>query len=233
MAPPVRSPLEHPVAILSDVHGNRVALEAVLADLADRGFQDLFVAGDLLLGGDDPLGTWQLLQQRGARCVRGLSDEALARIDPATLEPSGPEQERSAARFLETRQAIGDLVVERLRRLPEQIRVPLIDGGELLVRHGAPADPTVELSHDLDDDELLALLAGDPADVVACGASHVPFDRVVAGVRVVNVGSVGQAPEGEVAHYTILTPRFDGPEVEQRWIAFAGEHAGDGGVTPG
>jgi hypothetical protein len=46
----------------------------------------------------------------------------------------------------------------------------------------------------MSDEEVLSLLGDDPADVVICGGSHVPFDRMVGGVRVINVGSVGEAP---------------------------------------
>src|SRR6185436_12666473 len=46
----------------------------------------------------------------------------------------------------------------------------------------------------MSDEEISALLGDDPADLVICGGSHVPFDRTVTGVRVINVGSVGEAP---------------------------------------
>jgi predicted phosphodiesterase len=62
---------------------------------------------------------------------------------------------------------------------------------ELVVVHGSPADPTEPFSHEMTDDEMNALLGDDPADIVICGGSHVPFDRFVRGVRIVNVGSVG------------------------------------------
>jgi predicted phosphodiesterase len=55
---------------------------------------------------------------------------------------------------------------------------------------------------------------------VVCGASHVPFERQLGDVRVVNVGSVGAAPEGRFAHYTILSPRMDGALIDQRVIEY-------------
>jgi predicted phosphodiesterase len=110
-----------------------------------------------------------------------------------------------------TRDALGELILQRIRRLPTHQRIPLEDGGELLLVHGAPADPAEALTHDMTDEEINALLGDDPADLVVCGASHVPFDRVVGGVRVVKVGSVGEAPgEGvRVAHGAWIesTPR--------------------------
>jgi predicted phosphodiesterase len=66
------------------------------------------------------------------------------------------------------------------------------------------------------DEEINALLGDDPADVVVCGASHVPFDRVVGGVRIVNVGSVGEAPGAgpRIAHATWIESTPRGLQVE-------------------
>ena len=145
-------------------------------------------------GGEEPLEVWQRLQALGATCTRGPSDMALAAVDPQSLVPIDDEQRRQARAFAQTRAAIGDLVAERLRRLPEQHRIPLIDGREVLMVHGSPADPGRELSHDLEDEEMLALLDDDPADIVICGSTHVPFQRSVGEYHIVNVGSVGAAP---------------------------------------
>ena len=103
----------------------------------------------------------------------------------------------------------------------------LEDGRELLLVHGSPADPSEALTHDMSDEEMLTLLGDDSADVVVCGMSHVPFDRVVADVRIINVGSVGEAPDGlppaadgstrepVVAHATWIDSTASGIHVEQ------------------
>lgn len=208
------------MAFLSDVHGNLVALDRVLAELRERAITDIYVAGDLLLGGDQPLEVWQRLQSVGARCVRGTSDVALATIDPAALRPNSPDEAQLAERFAATRRAVGEIILRRLGELPDRLRVPMVDGGELLVVHGSPADPFESIGHELEDDDLRELLADDPADIVMCGATHVPFDRSIDGTRVVNVGSVGSAPGGGVAHYTLLFPKLDGPLVEQAWVEY-------------
>lgn len=75
----------------------------------------------------------------------------------------------------------------------------------------------------MSDEELLALIADDPADIVACGGSHVPFQRDLADVRVLGLGSVGESPEGGVAHYAVITPKIEGTIVEQAWVRYAGE----------
>ena len=102
-------------------------------------------------------------------------------------------------RMKAVRTELGDLVLERLRRLPTQVRFPLEDGGELLLVHGSPADPAEAMSHDMSDEELSALIGDDPADLVVCGMSHVPFDRIIGHTRIVNVGSVGEAPDNVAA----------------------------------
>jgi predicted phosphodiesterase len=117
-----------------------------------------------------------------------------------------------------TREALGDLILQRIRRLETHARIALEDGGELLLVHGSPADPGEPLTHDMTDEEINALIGDDPADVVVCGGSHVPFDRMVGGVRVVNVGSVGEAPISAgvpVAHDTWIESSSQGIQVEQ------------------
>ncbi len=191
---------------ISDIHGELDALRAVLATAERRGYHKILVAGDLCFPGPEPLETWRTLQRLQAICVQGVTDKALATVDPAHLEDAAtdPVQKAMARRFVEARRAVGELVLERLRRLPTHHRMPLEDGRELLVVHGSPEDPTEPITHDLDDDEINALLGDDPADVIVCGMSHVPFVREVGDVTVINVGSVGDAPGGGVAHATFI-----------------------------
>lgn len=208
------------MGFISDVHGNLRALDAVLAELERRDVREIYVAGDLLLGGDEPAEVFKRLSHVNAKCTRGLSDSALTKVLPKSLRPKDDAERAMADRFAQTRSAIGELALRFLEKLPERRRIPLLDGTEILVVHGSPADPTVEISHDLTDDEMLALVADDPADIVVCGATHVPFVRVLEECRVVNVGSVGAAPEGNVAHYTVVTPRMDGTLIEQDAVEY-------------
>ncbi len=208
------------MAFLSDIHGNLEALDAVLEELDRRGVRDIFALGDHLLGGDAPLEVWRRLMSRDARCTVGPSDEALATMDPDKLEALTEDAKARLARFVRTRNAVGDLVLQQLRTLPETLRIPMLDGRELVMSHGSPANHHVEMSHDMTEAEVLALVDGNPADLFLCGGTHVPFDRTIDDVRIVNVGSVGEAPEGRVAHYTIVTPALEGAQVEQAWVDY-------------
>lgn len=214
------TPASQPLAFFSDVHGNLPALEAVLSELARRAIVDIFVAGDLLLGGGQPMEVWRRLQQANARCVTGPSDLALARVDPSKLTPHGPAETEKARAFVDTQKALGEVLQKRLSQLPREIRIPMIDGQELLLVHGSPRDAFEPMSHDMEESELFAMLDDDPADVVVCGGTHVPFHRAVGDVEILNVGSVGEAPEGRIAHYTIVAPKVSGPEFEQSWVEY-------------
>lgn len=213
-------PASAPMGFISDIHGNLHALEAVLREYAQLGVVDLFVAGDLLLGGDQPLEVYRRLKKVGAQCIKGTSDHALCAADVSNVKPiAGVEQQR-LARFLKTREQLGQLVLRELSQLPDQLRVPLIDGRELLLVHGSPQDLHEPMSHDLNDEEIEDLLGGDPADIIICGSSHVPFLRVVGETEICNVGSVGAAPEGAHAHYTIVSPRLDGATITQHSVSY-------------
>ena len=113
---------------------------------------------------------------------------------------------------------LGDLILQRLRRLPSIARLPLESGHEMVITHGSPADPTVSMTADLTDDELITLLGDDPADLVICGGDHVPFQRIVADVRIVGVGSVGEAPVGNVAYATLVTSTPTQTSIEQKEV---------------
>lgn len=211
---------------VSDIHGHLDALTAVLATAEKRNFQKLLVAGDICFPGPEPLETWKRLSAAGAVMVQGVTDRALATLDPSTLRPNSEHEKARVERMREARTELGELILGRLKRLPTHTRIPLEDGGELVLVHGSPADPSEALTFDMSDDELNMMLGDDPADVVVCGMSHVPFDRMVGGVRIVNVGSVGEAPDhvdGEAvptdkpsyAHATWLESTPAGIHVEQ------------------
>lgn len=220
MQPTRIGPASLPMAVLSDIHGNLDALEAVLAELARRAVVDIFALGDHVLGGEQPLAVWQRLQQIGARCVQGPSDLALATIDLEELPPASGDEAVRATRFGQTQRELGELIRKQLSQLPAQLRIPMIDGRELLLVHGSPVDPLTSMSIDMDDDELNALVGDDPADIIVSGGSHVPFAHALHDIELYNVGSVGEAPGGNIGHFTVIEPKVNGAEVYQGYVEY-------------
>jgi predicted phosphodiesterase len=213
---------------ISDIHGNADALAAVLATAERRGYGRLLVAGDLCFPGPAPLETWRRLTAANAVCVQGLGDKAVATIDPESLRASTPHEQQRLERLRATRDELGELILARLARLPTTVRIPIETGGELLLVHGSPRDASEPMGHEMSDEELNALVGDDPADVIVCGASHVPFDRTVGDTRIVNVGSVGEAPGGTHAHAAFVTTTERGVEVEPFAVPLWRERAAAG-----
>jgi len=210
---------------LSDIHGHARALSAVLATAERRGYGRILVAGDICFPGPQPLETWRRLSQLRALCVQGVGDRAIATIDTTELRPRDEFERARLARLLEVRAELGDAILVRLAKLPQLARQPLEGGRQLAMVHGSPLDPLEPITHDMDDAVVAHLLADEVADVVLCGGSHVPFDRIIKrpnvgdGVpehtRVINLGSVGEAPgsdDDEVTEPTrelrFVEPRF-------------------------
>jgi predicted phosphodiesterase len=218
-APLANPPRSKPMAFFSDVRGNTEALEAVLAEVARRAIVDIYSIGNHVFGGADPVATWMRLSQASVHMTRGMQDLALVTMNPEKLRPTTEREAEIAAEFRRTQEALGDFVLTRIRKLPERIRLPLLDGSELVACHGSPSDNSIELTHDLDDEELVALLADDPADIVVAGGAFTPFQRDVAGVRFVNVGSVS-IPETRSAYFFVVTPRVDGTLVEEVLVEY-------------
>ena len=126
-----------------------------------------------------------------------------------------PEQEARLAQLKSMHNQLGQLIVARLARLNTEARLPLESGHELLVVHGSPADPTESMSVEMEDEEINALLGDDGADVIVCGGSHVPFERNIGEVRIINVGSVGESPTPGIAHATLIESSPFGITVDQ------------------
>lgn len=203
------------IMCMADIHGNADALERVLAFARSQQCTNVLVAGDLCFPGPEPLRTWKLLLSARATCVRGVSDLAVASIDPDKLSPTNDDEVERVELLRRCRVELGEVILSRLARLPTTFRMSTEDGGELLLVHGSPADPTTPLTHDMDDQELSAMLEDEGADLIICGASHVPFDRIVGVSRVIGVGSVGESPSGSVAHAVLLETSPAGVEVRR------------------
>ena len=189
------------VAVLSDIHGNAVAFEAVLRELAAEPV-DMFVFGGDLTWGPLPEETWALAAQlQPAIFVRGNAERAL-------LEGAA---ERERERWMLERHS------PSLRaRLAEFVASAVVDVdglGSVFFCHGSPRSDEELVTPETPETRMRALLEGIDADVLVTAHTHLQFDRTVAGVRSVNPGSIGMPYEGRVgaAYWALL-----GPDVELR-----------------
>lgn len=203
------------IALLSDIHGNLVALDAVLDDMKARGpFDQVIVAGDLVWSGPWPAEVVDRVQQVSTAVVQGNTDAFFCRRpgDP----PPGKDDERFAAQLTWMTDRLGPERVAYLANLPFAHRVTPALGHDLLVVHANPTDltrPIVPQFTDADLDAVLLPDSGDEPDwrALAFGHIHVPHARQWRGRLLVDVASVGLPMDGDQrAAYAVLT--WDGRE---------------------
>lgn len=222
------------VAIFSDVHGNTIALDAVLTDVAAAGVDAHWFVGDAVALGFDPVGTVERLTSLpGLKAVRGNTDRDCAQ-EPPELEAGlfdlvtrNPDRARRAAAIMRncawTRGAL--TVAGRLAwlaGLPLEERATLPDGTSVLLVHAAPGtDDGPGIRKGQTGDELAGVLAGANAGLVIVGHTHVPLDRTVDGVRAWNLGSVSiPFTDDKRAMWTLLEADDTGYRLERRYVAY-------------
>ncbi len=134
------------IAVLSDIHGNLLALDACLADLTSQGGAEaVIVAGDLCLDGPKPKKVLQRLEEIGAQCIRGNTDRYIA--DNAREGGFSPSE---AARIAWTRRDFGERWLTWLAELPFALRIGE-DDNQLLIVHANPKNDDEHLWPDADE----------------------------------------------------------------------------------
>jgi len=220
------------LAILSDIHGNPLALDAVLADIQSQGEVDAYwVLGDFAALGYDPVTPLeQVTALSHASFTRGNTDRYVVTQDlpvqpEKALQDSAllPEVIEATRSFSWTRgyvSAAGWL--DWLMNLPLEVRLTLPDGTRLLGVHASPGrddGPGIQPKHS--DDQLEQRLAGCEADLVIVGHTHVPLDRQVGRIHVINLGSISNPVTlGLQATYVLLDANEHGYSVQLRRVDY-------------
>ncbi len=196
------------VAALYDVHGNLPALDAVLAEVD----ADLILVGGDVVAGPWPAETLARLRALGdrVRFIRGNADREV--VEPSREGRAGGPPP-GVMEFVRERLSAEQL--EFLAALPLTETVTVDGLGDVLFCHATPRSDEELLTRISPDERWLAALEGVEATVVVCGHTHVQFDRMIGGYRVVNAGSVGMPYEREPGAYWLLL----GPDVELRRTA--------------
>ncbi len=212
------------VAVLADIHANLPALEASLHDVDAAGVDVIVLPGDMTIG---PLqaDTLDLLSSLGERAiwVRGNCERNLVEVYDGTYQPTGGPHEPGviwAGHQLTATQR------DHLAALPLTVSV---DGlGPVLFCHATARDDNEIVLVDSPLERFAEGFAGvgnwslNRRWSVVCGHTHMPFDRLANGRRIVNSGSVGMpyGPSGTLAYWALL-----GPDVTLRRTAYDLERA--------
>jgi predicted phosphodiesterase len=221
------------LGVIADIHGNDVALRAVLKD-ADRLDVDRWWAlGDLVLFGPRPAEVLERLHDlAGLSMLRGNTDRyVLTGEQPAphatAAHAAGSVDlvERYAAMAAGIGWTRGVLdqsgLLSHLTTLPAQLHLQLPSGATVLGVHASPgADDGPGIEPDLADDALRPLLAGCGADIVIGGHTHFATDRLIDGIRALNPGSAGLPRTCGTASWILLGGDGEALAVTHRGVPF-------------
>ncbi len=206
------------VAVISDIHGNMPALEAVLEDLEQQSVDEVLVGGDLVGRGPQGSRVARRIRQLGWGCVRGNHEEYLLAFRHRKVPASWLiADEWSASRWMAAELDPDD--VRYIESLPFLTRPRIAD--ELLLVHGSPNSNNEGLGPWCSDEFLASQVNPLEEQVLVCAHTHRPLERRIGADLIVNVGAVGLPFNRDVrAQYAIL--RHDGEHwsAEFRQVAY-------------
>ncbi len=220
------------IAIISDIHGNKLAFDAVLENIKENNCDKIFCLGDIAMAGYDPNYTiekcieLQTLMGRNFEIIQGNTDKFIANYS-TELHAKIAEKSEPMANALQY-----DMLFLRkdniafLRGLPEQKMVTLNYKQRTLriqLVHGSPRRQDENIYPYLTEKEVEEITSRSFADIVFCGHTHMPCGFILnSGKHVVNVGSVGRSMiQAKMPVYAILKINDNGSfEIEHKFIEY-------------
>jgi putative phosphoesterase len=194
------------IAVTSDIHGNSLALRAVLDDIRGREIGATYCLGDLVGYGPDPNGVIDLIRGADIPTIMGNYDDGIGweRGDCGCFYATTEAKRLGAASYAFTVREVTDDRKAFLRGLPGELHLTL-GGARLHLVHGSPRKINEYLLRDRDERTFARLAQTETDDVLIFGHTHDPWHRTIGDVLFVNVGSVGRPKDGDPrAMYTVL-----------------------------
>lgn len=201
-------------ALISDIHANLPALQAVLEDIAQRQLPTTYHLGDLVGYAPWPNETVKALCDAGIEGISGNYDSTVATdYKNCGCKYEDPHQAELSHRSYEwTRDNVSAETKEFLGALPFRLDLSPFgghkSGPQVVLVHGTPTLNTMYWTQDRSDDFCLSMAAKASAkkgDTIAFGHTHIPWHREIDGIHFVNTGSVGRPKDGDWrAGYVIL-----------------------------
>jgi putative phosphoesterase len=186
------------LAILSDIHANVQALEAVLRDIAAEKPDAIYCLGDLVGYGANPNEVTGRIRDEGFPTVMGNYDDGVGfdRDECGCAYREEAERERGQRSLNWTKAHTSEENKAFLRTLHAEVRLE-DDGRRILLVHGSPRRMNEYLFEDRPLSSFERLAASSNADLIVFGHTHKPYVKDAAGVRFVNAGSVGKPKDGD------------------------------------
>jgi len=209
------------IAVISDIHDNLFALEAVLAHAESLGVKRFWCLGDYVHFNAYPQEVIKTIRKLDLVSIHGNIDRAVLSVKDKKLE----EMTDNEKLLSWTNQRLSKKSIRFLADLPDSLPVKL-KGYRFLLTHGSPVALDDPIYTDTPDDRLRELSAMTRADVILCGHTHKPFIREVDNRIFINPGSVGKPIDGDPrASYCVLTVKKGSLTIDHYRIEYEVEKA--------
>lgn len=183
------------LAFISDIHGNAVALDAVLQDIKNKGIDKIYVLGDLCYRGPEPKRSLELVQSLNVEVIKGNADEWVVRgvrggeVPDRALDMMNKEREWTVSK-------LDSSDIEYLKELPTHISFAV---SEIKISgfHATPESLFDVILPHTDDAELTSrMMNATDAHMYLYAHIHKPYIRYINGKVIMNIGSVGLPFDG-------------------------------------
>lgn len=182
------------ILIFSDIHGNAVGLEALLADSQGETFEQMVCLGDAIQGGPQPAAVVARLRDLGCAVVMGNADDWLLTGHASDAEAISPERQRKldAVRAWSLAQ-LSEADQRFIHNFQPTVELPLGEGQKLLCYHGSPQSFDDVILPTTAEEAVRRFLAPQADVVYTGGHTHLQFIRHLGRTFHFNPGSVGFA----------------------------------------
>ncbi len=184
------------IAVISDIHGNMEALNAVMSDIRQKECERIFVLGDYAMAGPEPDSAIEYFMKRKDNpkysMIQGNTDLMIADYTEQLYDTLKTKAPVMAAALKMDVKIINPFEKEFLKNLPIQLQVEE-EGVKFLLVHGSPRKNNEDILPETPLSEVEKMLENVEADVVLCGHTHIPCGfQTNTKKTVVNAGSVGR-----------------------------------------
>lgn len=216
------------IAIISDIHANFQALQAVLNDIKEQGCEKILCLGDLAMAGPEPEKVINFVKEQDWEIIQGNTDKMIAEFTPELAENVKKIFPVMGNALIDDDKILGASEKDYLKNLPEQKELE-IEGVKILMVHGSPRRNNEDILPDRPIEEIEEIIKGVDADLIFCGHTHVPCGYQTNSKKtVVNVGSVGR-PMTKNPESCYVVADFNNGEftIEHRFVDYDRKTASD------
>lgn len=213
------------IAVISDIHGNMQALEAVLADIKSENCDKIFCLGDIAMAGPEPVKVTELIKKMSEspdfEIIQGNTDEMIGNYSPdldAQIKSAFPVMGEALENDVKI---MPKELRDFLKKLPKTKEIE-IEGVKILLVHGSPRRNNENIMPDLSLTQVEEIIKDTDADVIFCGHTHIPCGyQTTTKQTVVNDGSVGRPfTQNPQACYVIANFNNKDFDIEHKFIEY-------------